>query len=195
MPTTTTCPPQGKVAKKGRRGGQQGSQQGSQQGRQEQAGRAQRVARVQTKVSKDAASTQAEEMEFEDESEDDEDDEDGDGDDEDVELDAAKPTQKAKVELTPPKTSKVPKVPEGGEEPISTGADDTENDGEGKSTFSIVGEAWEKKANATHQAAKPEWNSSSRAKQTYHKVNDSMLKEGEAWAAKVTPNSNSNPQP
>jgi len=76
-------------------------------------------------------------------------------------------------------------VPEGGEEPISTGADDTENDGEGKSTFSIAGEAWEKKANATHQAAKPEWNSSSRAKQTYHKVNDSMLKEGEAWAAKV----------
>ena len=74
------------------------------------------------------------------------------------------------MELTP----KVPKVPEGGEQPISSAADDVDSDG--KSSFSVVGEAGEKA---------PERSSSSRAKPSYHKADDSMLKEGEAWAAKV----------
>ena len=120
---------------------------------------------MQTRVSRAA---QAEEMEFEDE---DEDGAEGDAD-EDVELGDAKPAQKAKVELTP----KVPKVPEGGEEPIQTDADDTDNDG--KASFSIMGEPWEKKPEVP-----------TAAKQS--KVSDRMLKEGEAWAAKVHESINS----
>ena len=126
LPTTTTCPPKGTVARKGGRRGQQ---------QQEQAARAQRAARVQTKVQTEAA--RAEEMEFEDEDEEDEEEA------EDVELGGAKPaTQKAKVELTP---GDVPALPPGGEEPIHTNADDTDNDGNKSKSFSIVGDAWETK--------------------------------------------------
>ena len=154
LPTTTTCPPKGSVARKGARRGQQ---------QQEQAARAQRAARVQTKVQTEAA--RAEEMEFEDEDEEEAEEAE---EAEDVELGAKPATQKAKVELTP---GDVPGLPPGGEEPIHTNADDTDNDGNTSKSFSIVGDAWETKP----ASAKP----------TYRSAEESMHKEGEAWAAKV----------
>ena len=132
LPTTTTCPPKGTVARKGARRGQQ---------QQEQAARAQRAARVQTKVQTrvQTEAARAEEMEFEDEDEEEAEEAE---EAEDVELGAKPATQKAKVELTP---GDVPALPPGGEEPIHTNADDTDNDGNKSKSFSIVGDAWETK--------------------------------------------------